>query len=633
MKYNLTNQLIHTLFQNQFDRVFQKSGKLNLEEFSFEELSSIIDETVDAKLIHNYGKSNVPKIIGFMPKTKLETKVLRSLLSSFTLFPFWENDFNLESLWVKLGANFSNLFQCISIETFSDNSKKELKFQISDFYILKISWNDIELFFCIDDHLADAIQSKIQSEEQIKNFSQKISEDIQKNHPPKKIFPKLQIENMKEFEIGNFLIPRSFHWGNIKVKSKVRYVRESHAKDPEEVAFWFGVSLAYEDKSYYLQYAFPHQKLDKPDEVQMKYQSLLVNLLKTSIGSKWSQLPISLQKSGTKALDKPIEQLFDKGILVEYEIKVNQSNLLCHVLIPQNLINFLVNVQKDKLIGEFSEPLYHFINLNRSLIRNKYAENYQVFFHQTESREYPILLFEFLNMLGDNDLKLVLQNYFVASGIKTIDFQKLLFYLTTDSLTQTKSLFLDEDLDENRMKRLIPVGMQKDWDTFPVNSENITGLTSIAYSLEEFILKNREVMQSIYQHCIDGKLEISKKARYILYIEFAKLIEEELLKKLSEINQKYISLLDKLKDVPKATVQQFFYTFKSDELGAIFLDLDAGLLKAQPFVSKKFYQEVVEDLVSKNTLRKKQALDLNVVLSLKERFIKELTAITSEEFV
>jgi hypothetical protein len=625
--------LIKATLEFRMESLFSKKGTFTFEPVSFDAVKVELDSITTGNILRAYGKTDTPKLLVYITDTKSDQKIIRNLFATLGLFLFWEEGSDLAGLWAKMGMNLVNLFQCNEIHSFNDFSRKEFFYQIANFKIVKVKWNEQSYVIGFSAELFDSINKSIKDGGEISKFVESIKQGYAKNQPQKKIFPKLQIERPREFEIGKFLVPKSLNWGNIPIKTRLNFIRETHAKDAQDVAFWFGLSLTFEEKSYYLQYAFPHQKLEKPEEIQLKYQSLLGNILKPLLATRWNTLSKPLQKSGSKLLEHPILPMFEKGIIVEYEIRVNQSTLICHVIVPKNLVDLIDSTETGDNSFESAEPLLHFINVNRKLIYKKYAETFQVYFHQTENRKYPILLFEFLNIIKPSDLTLTIQNFFVASGIKTIDLQRFFFYLKSDASSQTKLLFLDEDFDEARVKSLLPPGMQKEWEMFPVIWENRTGLSSISLNFDEFLQKNREVMQALFDHSQNGKIDFSPQTRYILYSEFAKLIKEELQEKLKAINTSSIGLFAKLKDVPKANVQQFFYSLKSDELGCIFLDWESELPKIQAFVSKKFYQEASEDLAAKKQALLKSSLDLNVVLTLKRKFAEELTTLTSEEFV
>jgi hypothetical protein len=633
MPSNTFLTLIQSLIEYRFEKLLSQSGKLSMEEIHFDSLQQDFGAIEKGYIIRSYGKTDLPKLVTLVTDIKVDPKVLKNLIAPLGIFPFWEDSFDLSLLWNKMGTSFINLFQCNEIHGLNAISRKEYLYQVANYKIYKMQWNELKFYLAIHAGLFLLISSSTKQENDAKLILDLIKSEYQKQLPLKKIFPKLQIERPREFEIGKFLIPRTFSFGNVQVKSNVRFLRETVAKDAEEIAFWFGLSLTYEEKSFYLQYAFPHQKVENPDELQTKYQNLLISIIKPILATKWNSLSKTLQKYGSKLLEKPILQLFDKGILIEYELKINQTTVLCHVIVPKTFVDFLMALDTELKSYESSEPLLHFINLNRKLINEKYTESFEVYFHQTENRKFPILLFEFLNMISEADLILTIQNYFVASGIKTIELQKLFFYLKLDVNTGEQILFLEDDFDEKRIKSLLPPGMQKEWETFPVYFENRTGLASISLGFDEFIKRNREVMQSLFESSQNGKLDFSPQTKYVLYTEFSKLISEEIQIKLNAINQTNKGLFVKLKDVPKANVQQFFYAFKSDELGFIFLDWEEELFKIQNFVSKKFYQEVSEDLTVKKHLVQKSTLNLGVVLSWKEKFVTELTALTSEEFV
>lgn len=633
MLTKFTETLLLNLMQGQFKRLMASTVTIGSTEISFEQLKEELTTVEIGYIVNSYGKIDSPKVISLLTDTSIDAKSARMLLSPVGLFAFWEASDDLSVFWKRLGSSLSNLYQCNECHSLTSVSKNQFFFQTANFMILKFSIEKQILYLCLDSLIAKGINETIKNQTDASMFCEMILKELDKKIPAKKIFPKIQIEKPKEFMIGDFLIPKKFDWGKNSVKTRIKYLRESHQKDSEEISFWYALSLTFEEKNFYLQYGFPHAEMENTEEIQSKFQSLFASIIKPILAFKWNQLKIQLQKFGSKHLESPFSPLFDKAILLDYEIRINQSLVHCHVIVPKGFIVYLSTIDSGMQASESSEPLFHFINLNRKWIGERYSELFQIYYHTYENRTYPILLFEFLSIICQADVLITIQNYFVANGIKTIDLQRLFFYIKSDPDTQQNALFLDEDFNEGTIKNLLPPGMQKEWDQFNVNWENKTALMSISYPFEEFIAKNRQIMQELFEACRSEKIVYTPQTMYVLFSEFDKLIKEETFAELKNINLANQGLFSKLKDVPKAEVQQFLYTFKSDDLGFVFLDWEKELPKIQSFVSKKFYEEVSEDLASKSIKHQKDVLDLNSVLSMKKKFVTELILLTSEEFV
>ncbi len=633
MQLKILESLILNLIQGQFHHLLASKATITSNEITFEQVKEDLSSVEFGFIINSFGKTESPNIISFLTESNLDPKIVRMLLGPIGLFSFWEETDDLSLFWKRMSNSLTYIQQCNEVHGITAVNKKSSLFQISNSIVLKFLIEKHILYICLDSQFAKKIDESIKSEAEVTAFCEEIHAELNKKSPLKKIFPKIQIQKPKEFIIGDFMIPRKFDWGKNIVKSRIKYLREAHPKDSEDASFWYALSLTFDEKNFYLQYGFPHSKMEKIEEIQSKFQSLFLSIIKPILSSKWNQLTVTLQKSASKHLESPFSPLFEKAVFLEYEIRINQTILTCHVIVPKAFIDFLWTVNLDGKVSESSEPLLHFINLNQKWIGERYQEPYQVYFHTNENRKYPILLFEFLSIICQADIMLTIQNYFVANGMKTIDLQKLFFYYKSDPVTHENKLFLDEDFDEISIKKLLPPGMKNEWDLFAVHWENRTGLMSIAYQFDEFIAKNREIMQELFDACKNGKIAYTPQTRYVLYSEFEKLLLEETLTELKNINLSNSGLFLKLKEVPKANVQQFFYSFKSDDLGFVFLDWEKELSKIQSFVSKKFYEEVSEDLAAKSLKLQKQVLDLNSLLTIKKKFVSELNLLTSEEYV
>jgi len=198
-----------------------------------------------------------------------------------------------------------------------------------------------------------------------------------------------------------------------------------------------------------------------------------------------------------------------------------------------------------------------------------------------------IPLYEFMDLLDDRDLRILMQNLLVpkySSGIARL-FNIGIPVKKDGTVPGKKSLrVLQVAYDRERINQMIP----------PIIMEEID--RKVQYIMaDEFDSFNKEILKEITKAITVGRISISYKTRYILMHEIYDIINEEESKRLMDLRSKGIPFSN-LNKLPKNRMINFVNKIGNNDLCKSVIDLDEEKAILLTCMSRSRKRQFTDDL-------------------------------------
>ena len=400
----------------------------------------------------------------------------------------------------------------------------------------------------------------------------------------------LKIDNSSQFLFGELCI-ESIDTETTKVNLSYENVTFSPIGEKIQSVHSFESKLLIDNKEllFYYQISIP----DRSNKNQFeKYASYLVKIF---IKQQIQKIGFILKKKVFIKSARRLEQRFSDSQSF-YSLKGNlytgNNKIPYTVLFPKRLLKLFPDYTCTTVKGKI-------LQINKTFFRNSFDSFYR--FHKS------FLFVEYLSLLDKRDMNLICQNFFMAHSIGAEEIRKL-FYYKFGSGEKTKIQYLPLPGIDNFLKAL-PVRLRERYNQSKSASENY----------EELGQKNKDLMEKIYSDLNDGKLLLSYKSQFILKKEFGLKEKETKLRRLKGLlNEK--KYLNSLQSFDNKQIQILFSNMKNLLITDTFIYQTDQLIKIKPYLSRRRFSELQEDILFTQGKIKTNQIDINRICDSIEKF-------------
>jgi hypothetical protein len=262
------------------------------------------------------------------------------------------------------------------------------------------------------------------------------------------------------------------------------------------------------------------------------------------------------------------------------------------VIFPKKFINLFPDYKCTTVKGKI-------LQINKKLFRETF-DSFHLF-------QKEFLLNDYLSNLDHRDLNLICQNFFISHGYSG-DKIKELFYFKV-RIEEKSRLLKASFTDLDRFLDHLPVNLMEQYGSSKAYSDGYLNLIRLQI----------ETLDLIYRDLYEGKLLLSYKSRFLLEKERGSREKENKTRRLRKLisEKKYINYLSTMEN---KKVQLLLSNMKNRLIVDTFIYQTDEFPKLKPFLSRRRYQELREDIQFTQGKVKSGQIDLNRICDSIEGF-------------
>lgn len=448
-----------------------------------------------------------------------------------------------------------------------------------------------ELYICSGRDFERDIRKKIEEPE----FEQAVRTLVleEQGWEPGKSGAGLEIAKPLEFCLGTLFLPLRAVVGKKRISCLFkRFIPGKEA--PGQIpggCLWYRFSFQAAERTCSVFYGVDVK--GRTDRYKTFFAKLFQGLLKTAGKKLRAQVPFSGAKGGVSA--GPKKEALSRFLVFEAEIGIGRQRIPCIVAVDRTVFAILARRLLEPSEGRFLQrhPQRESL-LSASINRTILSQEIDWFSVESLDRDIPkngppglygFRVSELINLLDDDDVKRIMQNYFIGSGFTVGDMQKLFFFKVGPDENDRFRITIDPSFDNPRFTNLLPRVPKEEW-------KRIHGVSETYRDLLE---NNAAAMQGIYNAMSHDKLLLSYKSRHILDSEFKEKIEGEYLERIDSLLEAGEPLRS-LKHLTRETAQQVVSAMPTKKLAVALLTRTDDAREYGTFMSRNKRQELAEEI-------------------------------------
>lgn len=571
-----------------FEETIGEEEQMSIESLSFDRFESLLDSIEKGVTIESFSKVQQNALIFFLPDGVNRTESLPGRLA-----PVY---FLGEDAMPGPSLSFP--------KPYKKEEKNMLLWQASGCVIYKVGWHqtgaDIVLYLLSDREFEKNIRGKLKDPEFENSVRSLVFKEKNEETGPAAARSEtdaapggLEIAKPLEFCLGMLFLPPCAVVGKKKIHCTFKRIVEKEAVDrciPRD-GLWYRFSFRAADRDCSVYYGVDVKGRQK--KYEKFFSKLFPGLLRISGKKLRKEIPFSAAKGGMTA--KPKDDVVSRSAVFEAEIGMGRQRVPCLVCVDRIVLGILARRILEPWERSFLQPhprreLLMIPSLNRTLL----SLNINSFYREGLDRDIPenglpglygLRVSELINLVDDDDVKRIIQNYFIGSGFTVGDMQKLFFFKAGPDEKGRVKTAIDPSFDNPRFARLLPLLPREDWK----------GVFGVSENYHELLENNAVSMQGIYKAVSHDKLLLSFKSRYILDSEFREKIEAEYLERIESLLAKGEPLRT-LQILSRETAQQVVSAVPTKKLAVALLSRTEDVRAYGVFMSRNKRQELAEEI-------------------------------------
>ncbi len=341
----------------------------------------------------------------------------------------------------------------------------------------------------------------------------------------------LTITKPREFVLGRFFLPVKTTADNCSLTSRFnRIIIPYHGPAYASHDFhWMKLVLNADGGSYAVYYLFRDGGNGAVARALASSAVFRDILRETMVFLKTNCRSMQLSGIQFQAGAKPADEEAAGCAILSAGVKYNYEPAQALVFVTKPFLLLLTG----HLLSPWEVSLFQFTMRNRllaivSLNKTVFSRGIQSFVRNLGADSIPMPVeitclpfYEFMELIGDGDLKIIIQNYLVP---KYGPSYRCLF---TISITEraasgdsepaiTRSRIVEVEYDRARFERFLPAALKEEDDYW-----------RYSVSQDRFDPVNREAMEGLFRAMESDRIVLSYRARYVLVNQFFSLLQEE----------------------------------------------------------------------------------------------------------
>ena len=405
--------------------------------------------------------------------------------------------------------------------------------------------------------------------------------------------PDLEIAKPREFCLGTLFLPLRAVVGKKRISCLFkRFIPGKEASGQiSGGCLWYRFSFQAAERTCSIFYGVDVK--GRTETYNSFFAKLFQGMLKTAGNKLRVQVPFSGAKGGVTA--GPKEEQLSRSLVFEAEIGIGRQRIQCIVAVDRTIFGVLARRLLEPSEGRFLQhhtqrELLLPAGINRTIL----SRNIDRFYTESLDRDIPkngppglygLRVSEFINLLDDDDVKRIMQNYFIGSGFAVGDMQRLFFFKVGPDENDRFRITIDPSFDNSRFANLLPRVPREEW-------KRIHGVSE---TYRELLENNAAAMQGIYNAVSHDKLLLSFKSRHILDSEFREKIEGEYLERIDALLEEGEPLRS-LKHLTRETAQQVVSAMPTKKLAVALLARTEEAREYGACMSRNKRQELAEEI-------------------------------------
>lgn len=291
------------------------------------------------------------------------------------------------------------------------------------------------------------------------------------------------------------------------------------------------------------------------------------------------------------------------GFTLEGTIYTPGTDVDFKVIFPKKIINLFPDYSCTTAKGKI-------LQINKDLLRREFSTFYK------SSTDF--LFGDYLSILDERDLNLICQNFLLSHKYDG-DKIKRLFYFRIR--LEENSRILKMPLSTiNRFLSHLPLNLLEQYRESKAYSE----------TLENMIDYQKLTMVQIYKDLNEKKLLLSYKSQYLLNKELGKQEKENKTRRLRKLvgDKRYINYLDHMEH---QKAQILLSNIKNVLIVDTFIYQEEELNRLKPYLSKRRFQELREDIRFTQSKIKSNQIDINRICDSIELFNSDIRDFVKNE--
>jgi hypothetical protein len=643
-------KLIITTLNERSKLIFGSSLNVKLFKISFERIETELNSFENGLTVSSYSFTDTPGVIflynlefldkykknyaEFVKKEEHEITVLpvaKSLSLPFSKLIYFSGDTSQNERIEKNEALIDSYHNSSFFSDYNKKSKEELLWRSADSIIYRVETETDKFYIFFKENNYYYLEKYLEEGKYtIQSLAKKIYNVLKKENV---LLSRLEIRTPNELLLNRFILPSKITCSAFEIFPNYLFFRTPLKSDLATERYRYGFELSISGKNYPIYFALP-KKGD--DQLEFKKQmDGIVSCICKLLLQKYAELNIRIDKKAAGPVDT--FQL-NNTICMTSELYYGKSKVPCEIFISRNIMELLYEKLGDKdenpnYFNKAQGELLNFIYLNRNLLKKNISNFYKYGTEGFLEAGSPVLFYQFINLLSENDIKVVVQNFFISQGWKTKDIKNLFYCWIPGANKKDKTIVLFSDFREEKILKNLPDRIKDEWSPMPIRPEFAIQLIPTSLDKESFISKNLEVMKSIFELYKKGKLELSAKGVIVLKKDFASVLDAKLIAKLEEFNKSNIDTLDLIVNVGKSALQKYFYEWSHMDMAMVLYGWESKVELFKPHVSKNYMQSVIEQQTVISVKLAENDIDLEKIYLLKESFINYIKGMNDEAVI
>ncbi|MEW5815313.1 MAG: hypothetical protein AB1798_07980 [Spirochaetota bacterium] len=437
--------------------------------------------------------------------------------------------------------------------------------------------------------------------------------------------------------ITEYILPPVVSCGNYLLKSNIDtlvsgiFNADEFDRLRKTPGIWISTFLESVPGRFELFFFIPADPKQMTSQFVKTIQQIATCFFRSVLEAHKSELGLQVHKAQIQTGKKLIFQKSSPLLQLKSKIFINQRFIPCDLFLTQESVQFLLRSHGEAWDGQYlpkysHKPIEILLSLNQNILRKKLTTfylrhvNHQSDLFALKKKGKPFIPFPlFCRLLEEKDLYLIFQ--YITVHVETVKSLRSLFYYTRiETIPGGKSHTCEIApvfFDDQRIKAVLPRLQAELWDRDRRN---------IFFTPEEYKNGNISVMKSLYFAALKKDLLLSGKALFILENIFYKIIQGDIIEKLTELTQKNIPF-ESLQKLQRKSLQQYLAGKNNKFLSLMLIGSEKGLDIIKPNISRRRRVNLVEDYNYYLKQFKMQQVKAEEVCMVKETSEAEITSL------